>query len=171
MPATIYCLSQPYDSRLVLLAIVVCVAASFATFSLYPRALSEAEKSTAPLWIGLTTITAASAVWTTHFTAMIAFDPAISTGFDVPATVLSFAFAVFITAAGLYTAVYARSRGGLMVGGCVLGIATAMMHYVGVSGMELKGSLSWNPAVVALSIVLSIVSTVPDASFCVLVRS
>ena len=76
----IYCLSQPYDARLVLLALVVCTVSSFATFSFYPRAIAEAAKRRSPLWISLASVTAASAVWATHFTAMMAFDPRVRIG-------------------------------------------------------------------------------------------
>ena len=166
MAPIIYCLSQPYDVRLVSLAIVVCLTASFATFSLYPRAISEGRKGNAPLWITLTTVTAGSAVWTTHFTAMLAFDPGMRIGFDLLTTIVSFIVAMVLTGAAFVCAVHFRSRLGLLTAGVVLGIATASMHYTGVSGMELAGQLRWNTQVILLSVLFSIVFSVAALAAC-----
>jgi len=162
----IYCLSQPYDARLVLLALVVCTVSSFATFSFYPRAIAEAAKRRSPLWISLASVTAASAVWATHFTAMMAFDPRVRIGYAVPETVGSFVVAGLATAAGLGIAVHFRGRYGIYVAGVILGLATAAMHYTGTSGMQLAGYLRWDIPTVTLSVLCSIVFAVAALVAC-----
>ena len=166
MVPIIYCLSQPYDGRLVALAIGVCLAASFTAFSLYSRAIAEADKANAPLWIALTAITAGSAAWATHFTAMLAFDPATPVGFDILMTVASFGVAMLITGAAFLCATYYRQRSGQVLAGVVLGIATAAMHYTGVSGLELAGRFHWSAPVIVVSVALSIVFSVAALVAC-----
>src|ERR1700747_1301151 len=93
------CSSTEHDWRLVIAAALVCLPATFATFFLY---------STVPvlplwrrwIWLAMTGLVAGSGLWTTHFTAMLAFRPGLSTGYEPVATLGSLGVAVLSTTAG-----------------------------------------------------------------------
>ncbi len=157
---TVYCFAQPYNIFLVLLAIVVCLTASSATFTLYPRAIAEGKAGKPPLWTAVTAMTGASAVWATHFTAMLAFNPSVDIGYTVPATVASFAVATIMTASAFLVATRFRHLSSQVAAGVMLGLATATMHYTGVSGMEVAGRVLWDEPTILWSIFFSVAFSV-----------
>ena len=96
MLLTIYgCIADNHDPRLVGLAAVICVLASFATINLLQHVLTSNRN------LLLVCIhPAASAgfgIWSTHFIAMLAFSPDIPSGYDLPITLLSLIVAVSVT--------------------------------------------------------------------------
>src|ERR1700736_4209928 len=94
------CIAHAHDLRLVGLAALVCVLASFAAINL----LRHARKSTGRMrgvWLAVSAISTGFGIWATHFVAMLAFTPGIPSGYNVILTVLSLVAAVLLTGAGL----------------------------------------------------------------------
>jgi PAS domain S-box-containing protein len=105
-------------------------------------------------WIIAAGIAAGSGIWATHFIAMLAYDPGIGMGFDVDLTVLSLIAATAITSLGLAAAVYGPAPWGPAIGGGIVGSGVAVMHYTGMSALQLPGHIDWDPPLVAASIAL-----------------
>jgi NO-binding membrane sensor protein with MHYT domain len=93
-------------------------------------------------------------IWATHFVAMLAYDPGIGIAYNIGLTALSLAAAVAITGAGLCVAIYLPVRGAAFIGGGLVGAGVAVMHYLGMSALELPGSITWSPDLVVASIAL-----------------
>jgi diguanylate cyclase (GGDEF)-like protein/PAS domain S-box-containing protein len=149
---TLTCLTTEHDLRLVALAGAICLLASTVAISLFHRA--QATQGRAQLvWISLNAAAGACGIWATHFIAMLAFDPGVGAGYDFGLTVLSLIFAVVITGVGFSIALLDFSEWDAAMGGAVVGVGIAAMHYTGMLALEIPDRISWSYDLVMASIV------------------
>ena len=73
------CIAYAHDLKLVVLAAIVCVLASFAAINLLHHS-RVAAKAMRPVWLGIAAISTGCGIWATHFIAMLAFSPGIASG-------------------------------------------------------------------------------------------
>src|SRR6185295_18554139 len=93
--------------------------------------------------------------WSTHFVAMLAYQPDLPVGYDFGLTLLSVAAAILITGAGWWVALR-PARWTALAGGALLGGGIGTMHYIGMSAVKLAGWLVWDQAYVVVSVVIGI---------------
>jgi diguanylate cyclase len=147
------CIATAHDLKLVGLAALVCVLASFAAINL----LRHARKSHGHMrgvWLAVSAITTGFGIWATHFIAMLAFTPGIPSGYNIILTVLSLVAAILLTGAGLAVSLTPNWRHGPWVGGAIVAGGIAAMHYTGMAAFEIAGIILWDPVLVAASVVL-----------------
>jgi diguanylate cyclase (GGDEF)-like protein/PAS domain S-box-containing protein len=149
------CLTTQHDSRLVVLAGVVCLLSSACAISLFYRAKATCGR-TRLLWVGLDAAAAGCGIWATHFIAMLAYDPGIKAGYDAGLTTVSLIFAIAITGVGLSLALSTSSRWSGLMGGAVIGGGIATMHYTGMTALEVPGRISWSVELVLASLFLGV---------------
>src|ERR1700733_1183822 len=149
------CLTNDHDWRLVVLAGAVCLLASAVAVILFHRAQATTGR-TQFVWLALDAAAAGCGIWATHFIAMLAYDPAVGTGYNLAITILSLLIAVLITGAGLAAALLDLGRWTAAFGGAVVGGGIAAMHYTGMMALEVPGRMTWAPHLVVASIVLGI---------------
>jgi diguanylate cyclase len=149
---TVYnCVVHAHDLRLVGLAAVICLLASFTAINL----LNHVRSSTGHMrvvWLCVSATATGFGIWATHFIAMLAFSPGVPTAYNIALTFLSLIAAICLTGAGL--AVALRSKLGAWVGGAMVGGAIAAMHYTGMAAFEVQGWILWDPVLVPVSIAL-----------------
>ena len=150
------CLTTEHDWRLVVVAGAVCLLSSLVAIDLFRHARTSSPAARLS-WIAAAGIAAGSGIWATHFIAMLAYDPGIGVAYDLEVTALSLVAAVAVTFVGLTIAVYAPGAWGAPVGGGVIGAGIAVMHYTGMSAVELPGHIDWDPLLVATSVGLGLV--------------
>ena len=112
-------------------------------------------------WLGLAAVSiGATGIWAMHFIAMLGFTiPGEQIGYNVPMTVASMLVAVAVVGAGLF--IVGFGDGGwprLVAGGVIVGAGAAAMHYMGMAAMTMTGSISYNPPLLVLSVVIAIVA-------------
>src|SRR5262249_2944757 len=146
------CLSTEHDWRLVLLAGTVCFLASAVAISLFDRARASQGRARL-VWVALDAAVSGCGIWATHFIAMLAYDPGTGAGYSIRVTVLSLVFAVMITGIGLGIALSGERRVFAAIGGAVVGVGVAAMHYTGMMALELPARISWSPGIVIASVV------------------
>ena len=156
MHALYACVAHQHDLHLVLLAAAVCVAGVYATFSLGTYAWFSRQPAARRLWACACVIACASGTWATHFVAMLAFHPGAPMGFQPVLSATSFLVAILGIGLGVVGVVYARTPVGRAGGGAVVGLGVAAMHYTGMAAYEVAGTISWNIAAVAASVVTSV---------------
>jgi diguanylate cyclase (GGDEF)-like protein/PAS domain S-box-containing protein len=151
---TVYsCIVNEHDLRLVGLAAVICLLASFTAVTL----LHHVRKSTdlmRHIWLAVSATATGFGIWATHFIAMLAFSPGIPSGYNIALTVLSLIAAIILTGAGLVVALSRRVPGSAWLGGVIVGGGIAVLHYTGMAAFEIEGRLVWDPVLVAASIAL-----------------
>src|SRR5215475_4295563 len=149
------CLADEHDWGLVVLAGLICLLASVSAISLFHRARATSAQTRA-IWIATAGAATGCGIWSTHFIAMLAYDPGIATGYDIGLTALSFVAAASVTSVGLAFAVVGPERIGPPIGGGIVGAGVACMHYIGMAALEVPGRVTWEPDLVAVSILLGL---------------
>lgn len=147
------CLTDEHDWRLVLLAGLVCFVASIVAVNIFHRAIAS-QARTRLVWIAIAGAAIGYGIWATHFIAMLAYEPGVSTAYGVVLTALSLATAVVLTSTGLGVAASDPGRWRAPVGGAIIGAGIASMHYLGMWALEVPGHVTWSLDLVFASIVL-----------------
>ena len=103
---------------------------------------------------------ATTGIWVMHFIAMLGFTiPGQTIRYNVVITIVSMLIAVVVVGIGMF--IVGFSRGGtwpLLAGGTIIGIGVASMHYLGMAAIRVPDSLTYNPALVAASVVIAVVA-------------
>jgi len=146
------CIVVEHDLRLVVLAAFICFLSCYVAVTLAQRAW-VAEGRARNLWLGAAGTSSGFGIWATHFIAMLAYDPGMVIGYDMKLTLISLGVAIVVTTAGLALATYVAGRAAVIAGGLLLGAGITSMHYIGMSAVELPGTLGWDAVYVAASVV------------------
>ncbi|KRP93360.1 diguanylate cyclase [Bradyrhizobium yuanmingense] len=156
MYQVLYCLTDEHDWRLVALGGAVCLLASAAAISLFQRA--RATHGAGRLaWIALDAAVSGCGIWATHFIAMLAYGPGSAGAYNIPVTILSLMLAISLTFVGLSIAVASSRPVWIVVGGAVVGLGVAAMHYTGMAALEMPARLDWIGSTVAASVLFGVV--------------
>jgi diguanylate cyclase (GGDEF)-like protein len=145
------CLVTEHDWKLVVLGGAICWLASAAAISLFHRARAS-DGRTRVIWVCLDAAVGGCGIWATHFVAMLAYDPGAGAGYNIPVTLVSLIFAVVIAAVGLSIALLNSRRSTVALGGAVVGLGVAAMHYTGMMAFELPARIVWSFDIVVASV-------------------
>ncbi|MBO9516761.1 MAG: EAL domain-containing protein [Porphyrobacter sp.] len=148
------CIVQDHDLRLLLVAGLICLAASCIAFAAFEQA--ERDSSRKLLWTLLAAVVAGLGTWATHFVAVLAFKPDLPMGYNFSTTLLSVAAAIFVSGIG-WTVALAKRRFAAIVGGAIVGVGIGTMHYVGMAAVEVAGFVVWDQDLVLASIAIGVV--------------
>jgi len=150
------CTIHDHNLLFVLMAAILCVSGSLVASTLFRRTFVENGISKAH-WCFLSAVTAGAATWATHFIAMLGYEVSAPVNLDGALTVLSALIAVAGIALGTVVATVRRLRGGPVLGGAIIGLAVASMHYVGMFAYRVDGIVSWDLTYIAASLVITTV--------------
>jgi NO-binding membrane sensor protein with MHYT domain len=122
------------------------------------RAYSGAARAR---WLILAAVAiGAGSVWAMHFIAMLGFTiPGQTILYNVPVTIVSMLIAIVVVGIGLFIVSY--GNGGwrpLLIGGVIVGIGVAAMHYLGMEAMSMPDTMRYNAPLFAASVVIAIVA-------------
>jgi NO-binding membrane sensor protein with MHYT domain len=125
------CIATQLDLRLVALAALICVLASFTAVNLLHH-VGRSEREMRRTWLAVAAVATGFGIWATYFIAMLAFQPAVPSGYSIALTILSLVAAI-----------------ALIVGGGI-----AVMYDTGMTAFEIAGRIVWDVPLVAASITL-----------------
>ncbi|MBT3150742.1 hypothetical protein HTV45_07545 [Streptomyces sp. CHD11] len=110
-----------------------------------------------PLWLVLGSVAIGSGIWTMHFVGMMGFAiEGTPIHYDRALTFASLAVGILMVGTGIFIVGYRGASGtALFTGGTVTGLGIASMHYLGMAGMSLDGSLDYNTVLVAASVAIA----------------
>src|SRR5262249_14894076 len=97
------CLGTEHNWRLVIVAVCVCFVASVTAINLLHRARGTLGR-VRPAWIVGAGIMVGCGIWSTHFIAMLAYEPGVAVAYGIGLTALSLVAAMLITGMGLLVA-------------------------------------------------------------------
>src|SRR4051794_14345665 len=148
------CIVHDHDFRLVIVAGLICLLAALTAFSILERARAGGRRGAA--WLTLAAFVSGTGIWSTHFVAMLAYQPDLPVGYDLGLTLLSIAAAVSITGAGWWIAL-SGTRWSALAGGALLGGGIGTMHYIGMSPGKMARWVVWDERFVSASRAIEIV--------------
>jgi diguanylate cyclase (GGDEF)-like protein len=148
------CVTRDHDLRFVALALLICLSGSLATVQLFSRVRASLRYRRYG-WIVLGAVGAGTMVWATHFVAMMAYRASAPVVLDPILTLSSLVAVIGVTIPGLSLAAGGRRWSGA-IGGGVIGLGIAVMHYIGMAAYRVDGIVTWNRPLVVASVLLSI---------------
>ena len=113
-------------------------------------------------WLTLAALSiGTTGIWVMHFIAMLGFAiPGETIRYNVPFTILSMVIAVIVVGIGVFIVGFSRRAGNgpLVLGGTILGLGVASMHYLGMGAVRVDASLSYNYGLVAASVIIAVIA-------------
>jgi NO-binding membrane sensor protein with MHYT domain len=112
-------------------------------------------------WLSLAAFSVgATGIWTMHFIAMLGYAiPGQQIVYNVPLTIASMLIAIAVVGVGLF--IVGFGNGGLrplLIGGVIVGLGVAAMHYMGMAAMIMPDSVHYNTPLFILSVLIAIVA-------------
>lgn len=156
MTTVLNCIAYQHNIWLVIVAVLICGAGSWVTARLFQRTTRTTGLQQAG-WYFLTALAAGVAIWCTHFVAMLGFEAGVPVSFDPLLTFVSLMIAVIGSTIGFAIAGSRTWAAAPALGGAVVGLAIAAMHYVGMMAYRVQGIVTWDRPYLIASIVLSVV--------------
>jgi len=147
------CIAEEHDFRLILVAGIICLLAAITAFSILEQARGAGSRRTALL--ALAAFVSGTGIWSTHFVAMLAYQPNIPIGYDLSLTLLSIAAAISINGAGWWLALR-DGRWSAPAGGAAVGIGIGTMHFIGMSALNVSGWIRWDAGFVIASVLIGV---------------
>lgn len=149
------CITQDHQLWLVIVAGIVCAIGSCLSVLLTRRYVtaSGGHKS---MRLAMTGLMAGATLWSTHFIAMLAYDPGFDHGYEPVKTALSLVIAVLGTATATAMIGFGAPRRRYVSAGITFGFSIAAMHFLGISAYLLPGRIVWEPDMLAASVLLGI---------------
>jgi NO-binding membrane sensor protein with MHYT domain len=100
-------------------------------------------------------------VWVGHFIDMLGFAvPGESIRYSVPETLASALLVVAVMLSGLFITGYGGKTRWLVLGGLLVGLGIASMHYTGMAAMRMPGMVSYDPAWLIVSSAVAIAGAI-----------
>ena len=147
------CLTYEHNWSLVAVAATICFISSYC-FIATGRQAAGTRGAQRLIWIAVAACAAGFGIWSTHFIAMLAYDPGVVAGYDLGLTVLSLSIAIVLTASGLALALEWKAPPAVPAGGALVGVGVSAMHYLGMAALEMPARIVWAPDLVAASLLL-----------------
>jgi diguanylate cyclase (GGDEF)-like protein len=151
MSDVLHTLFFQHDLRLVALAAMLCGMSAFAGVGLMYHARRNIGRARYA-WLATAAVAVGFGVWATHFVAMLAYRQDIPAGYDLGLTALSLLTAITIVGGGLWFAAIGRNALDMALGGAIVGLGIAGMHYAGMASIVIGGIVLWDVGLVAMSV-------------------
>ena len=112
-------------------------------------------------WLAVAaTAIGATGIWAMHFIAMLGFAiPGQEISYNVPITIASMLIVIGVVGVGLF--IVGFGDGGpqrLLVGGLIVGIGVATMHYLGMAAVVMPDSMSYGAPLLIASVAIAIIA-------------
>jgi two-component system, sensor histidine kinase and response regulator len=143
-------LAGSYDYCLVVLSVLIAILASYAALDL-GGGVTASRGRLRSIWLLGGASAMGTGIWSMHYLGMLAYSLPVPVFYHWPTVLVSLLAAVLASAVALFV-VIGNKMGPLSVGigGLVMGIAIAAMHYVGMAAMRLPAMCHYSPGLVAL---------------------
>jgi diguanylate cyclase (GGDEF)-like protein len=149
-------MASVYNNWLVGLSIIVAMLVSYTALRLAAR-VAMSEGRGARIWLAIGAIAMGVGIWSMHFVGMLAFSLPIPLTYDVPTTLESLAVAILTSGFALGITSGRRLTLSRLAGSAMaMGAGISTMHYMGMAAISIIPGISYDPVLVALSILIAI---------------
>lgn len=145
-----------YDFTLVGFSILAAIIAAYVSIDLIDMYLSAQGSAERRKWRIFSATTLGLGIWIMHFMGMFAFKLPMAVHYDGLITIVSLLVSIVACNIGIRYIRGSYKKIGLF-GGLFMGAGIASMHYLGMFGMHVSAGHSYDPLLVALSVLVAIV--------------
>jgi diguanylate cyclase (GGDEF)-like protein len=144
----------------VLLSVFVAMMASYTALSLAGR-VTETQGRASALWLVGGAVAMGCGIWSMHFIGMLAFSLPIRLSYDLLWTLVSLFAAIGVSAFALRIVTRPTIRRlDILLGGVLMGGGICCMHYMGMQALKMNPGIDYDPAIVAVSVVIAVVASI-----------
>ncbi|MDE4098556.1 putative bifunctional diguanylate cyclase/phosphodiesterase [Phaeobacter gallaeciensis] len=147
------CITQEHIYGLVAVAAFICVIGSVLSTHMSTR-LTQWTGMRRLVQLPLAGLITGATIWSTHFIAMLSYDPGYAHGYEPVLTGVSLLVGVIGSLAANTGLAYARSRIAACAAGAVFGLTVTAMHYTGMNAYLLPGTIVWSLPHLVASVLL-----------------
>ncbi|MEB0011133.1 EAL domain-containing protein [Glaciimonas sp. Gout2] len=149
-----------WNGYLIALSLLVPMFGVFAALS-HVENMRESNGRVAFLLMCCGAGTLGVAIWSMHFIGMLAFNMPIRMAYDISLIALSIVPAIAGTlAAFLLVQNQKLTLDRILIGGTVMGLGIAAMHYTGMAALKMQPAISYDPLLFSLSIFIAIAASI-----------
>lgn len=146
-----------YSLPLVMISVAAAILSSYVALELANTASDWRSRRILNKWLLLSAFALGLGIWTMHFIGMFAMKLPIPIYYEGWRTIFSLLIAVAASFIGFSIVHLNNTLTWAVVGGVVMGLGIAGMHYLGMSGIHLSADMHYDPVLVALSVLIAIV--------------
>ena len=149
-------LTSSHDPWLVTLSVFIAVTASLAALDVASRVVVSSGR-TRLVWLFGGAFAMGVGIWSMHYVGLMAHRLPVPVRYDTALVLLSLLAAISASMVSLWV-VSRKDIGnyGILIGSVVIGCGIATMHYTGMAAMRLTAVISYDPLLLALSILLAV---------------
>lgn len=147
------CITQDHIYGLVAVAALICVIGSVLSTHMSSR-LTQWTGKRRLVQLPLVGLITGATIWSTHFIAMLSYNPGYAHGYEPVLTGVSLLLGVFGSLLANAVLAYGRSPYAVYVAGVIFGLGAAAMHYTGMSAYLLPGTIVWSLPHLVASVLL-----------------
>ena len=145
-----------YDPMLVALSILIAISGGYTCFHLMER-LTQLYGTVWKTTLVAASVAIGGGIWSMHFVGMLALHLPVTISYDLNGTLLSAMIAFGVTAIALYLVTFgAVSNTMTAISGTLMGTGISGMHYIGMDAIRGNCVVSFDPALVALSVLVGV---------------
>jgi PAS domain S-box-containing protein len=148
-----------YNLGLVVTSVAIAILAAFVALSISGRIAAAATRAARYAWAAAGAISMGGGIWSMHFIGMLAFSLPCGITYDAVGTFLSMIPGMLASGIALGTISKRQepSLARLFLSAVLMGGGIAAMHYSGMAAMRPEALLRYDPALVAISVVVAVV--------------
>jgi NO-binding membrane sensor protein with MHYT domain/nitrogen-specific signal transduction histidine kinase len=145
-----------YHFPLVVLSLAIATLASYTALDL-SGLISLLDRRLRFTWLAAGAAAMGTGIWAMHFIGMLAFSLPVPLGYDFRMTFLSLAIAIVVSYFALNAITRPRLRPErLAVGGILMGLGIAGMHYVGMTALQMEPPITYAPMLFVASVLVAV---------------
>lgn len=149
-----------YNGEMVAISIVAAILSSYVALELANIASDWRTKRIFNKWLLVSALALGLGIWTMHFIGMFALQLPIPIYYEGWLTIASLLFAVTASFIGFSIVHRNNDFRWSIVGGVVMGLGIASMHYIGMAAMRLRADMHYDLKLVLLSVLIAILVSI-----------
>lgn len=164
MDRIIHCIAHDHDWRITLFAALICMGGLLVATRVMQR-MRTRDPARRRRSVILAVIIGALSIWATHFIAMQGFVAGVPVRYDTGLTLASLGVALAMIALTIGSTMLGRGPQWRMLAAVVAVVGVGAMHYLGMAAIRAPAHISWDPGLVAASIIAALAIGCPTAFF------
>lgn len=164
MDRIIHCIAHDHDWRITLFAALICMGGLLVATRVMQR-MRTRDPARRRRSVILAVIIGALSIWATHFVAMQGFVAGVPVRYDTGLTLASLGVALAMIALTIGSTMLGRGPQWRMLAAVVAVVGVGAMHYLGMAAIRAPAHISWDPGLVAASIIAALAIGCPTAFF------
>ncbi|MFE5323608.1 EAL domain-containing protein [Paenibacillus sp. NPDC056579] len=147
-----------YNGWIILLSFIIAIMASYSALNLAGK-ISRSRGKSRLVWLLAGSCVMGCGIWSMHFVGMLAFHIELPVHYDAWTTLLSALAGILASFIAFRATMDTKvNKWRLGIGGLFMGSGIVVMHYSGMSAMRTAASLTYEPGLWTLSVIVALVA-------------